>query len=348
LHHTVKELYYGSELDTVVSCRKTARKSFLSSETKITVVGPGAMGCLLAACLYRAGHPVSLLDYREDRAGKLAATGIHVESKQDGWNARPRVTADPTALGHQDWIVFLVKAGQTSEAASRISSMIGPGTMGLTLQNGLGHEHILAEALPLDSIALGVTAQGATLLSDGCVRHAGIGPTVLGLVKAGGPKDKLQVLADILEASQWPCSLVQDIYPHVWKKLLVNVGINAVTALTGLPNGALLEHQEAGRLLSRAVEEAWRVSKAHGAGLELSLDEALRMVTNVCAATSRNSSSMLQDRLKKKNTEIDYINGAIVRFGRQLGIDTPVNEALSLLVRLNTRLRWEVSPITGE
>jgi 2-dehydropantoate 2-reductase len=320
----------------------------LRSELKITVVGPGAMGCLLAASLFRAGRPVSLLDYREDRARKLAATGIYVESKRDRWHARPRVTADPTALGPQDWIVFLVKAGQTSEAASRIFSMIGPETMGLTLQNGLGHEHILSKALPLDSIALGVTSQGATLFSDGCVRHAGTGPTVLGLVKAGGQSDRLRVLGDILEASEWPCSLVQDIYPHVWKKLLVNVGINAVTALTGLPNGALLEHQEAARLQKRAVEEAWRVSKAHGADMELCLDEAVRMVTNVCATTSRNRSSMLQDRLKKRTTEIDYINGAVVRFGRQLGIDTPINEALSLLVRLNSRLGWEVSFTTAE
>lgn len=348
MHHTVKELYYESELDTALSCIKAARKSLLKSETRITVIGPGAMGCLLAAHLYRAGCPASLLDYREDRARKLAANGIHVESKQDSWHARPRVTADPAVLGHQDWIVFLVKAGQTAEAASRISSMIGPGTMGLTLQNGLGHERILAEVLPVDSIALGVTAQGATLLSDGCVRHAGAGLTVLGLAKAGGPEDRLRVLVDILEASHWPCSLVQDIYPHVWKKLLVNVGINAVTALTGLRNGALLEHREALRLLEKAVEEAWRVSEAYRAGTGLSLDEALRTVTNVCAATSRNKSSMLQDRLKKRNTEIDYINGAIVRLGRELDIDTPINEALSLLVRLNTRLGWEATPMTGD
>ena len=134
--------------------------------------------------------------------------------------------------------------------------------------------------------------------------------------------------------------MVEDIYPHIWRKLLINVGINALTALSGLTNGNLLQYPESMRLQELAVGEAWELSRKKDIKTDLTRKEALELVRSVCKATAENKSSMLQDRIKCRSTEIDYINGAVIAMGKELGVATPVNEVLTLFVRLNSRLEW--------
>jgi 2-dehydropantoate 2-reductase len=308
---------------------------------KITIVGPGAMGCLLSAMLWRSGAAVSLLDYRTDRAHRLQEGGIRVVGSEGTWTGRPRVTEDPSTLEIQDVLVFMVKANRTASAISGLGPVMGPETIAVSLQNGIGHEDVISTAIPLERVALGVTSQGATLMAEGVVRHAGRGPTVAGMARPEHPTPgTLDWFCNLLNQSGWPARTVQDVLPHIWRKLLVNVGINALTALTGLTNGALLEHPDTKTLLGRAVEEAWHVALASGIRTELTLDEAIDSVRQVCRATSANRSSMLQDRIQKRKTEIDYINGAVTRIGGRLGISTPVNETLAGLVRVNSGLGW--------
>ena len=312
------------------------------NQFKLTIVGPGAMGCLLAATLYKQDCPVSLLDYKPDRAERLKKAGIEVMSSKETWTAFPNVTAEPEFFGPQDWVIMFVKAARTADAVKRIGPLIGPGTMVVTLQNGIGHESALSKIVKPEQIALGVTSQGATLLNEGHIRHAGSGPTTLGLViRNPEAKDRLISLATLLNDAGWPSQVVEDIYPHIWRKLIVNVGINALTALCGLTNGKLPQHPESLRLQKLAVAEAWTLSLKKGITLGLSLEDAHDMVNSVCKATAENRSSMLQDRIKNRPTEIDYINGAITGMGRELGVATPVNEVLTLLVRLNSRLGWK-------
>ncbi len=312
------------------------------NQFKLTIVGPGAMGCLLAATLYKQNCPVSLLDYKPDRAERLKKAGIRVTSSKEAWTAFPDITAEPEYFGPQDWVIVFVKAAQTADAVKRIGPLIGPGTLVVSLQNGIGHESTLSKTVKPEQIALGVTSQGATLLNEGHVRHAGSGPTMLGLViRNPEAKNRLISLATLLNNSGWPSQVVEDIYPHIWRKLIVNVGINALTALCGLTNGKLPQHPESLRLQELAVTEAWTLSLKKGIALGLSLEEAHNMVNSVCKATAENRSSMLQDRIKSRPTEIDYINGAITEMGKELGVATPVNEVLTLLVRLNSSLGWK-------
>jgi len=300
------------------------------------------MGCLLAAMLNKQNCLVSILDYRPDRAKRLKKAGIKVTSSKKVWTAFPNVTTEPESLSPQDWVIVFVKAAQTADAVKRIDPLIGPGTLVVSLQNGIGHESTLSKIVKSEQIALGVTSQGATLLDEGHIRHAGSGPTTLGLVILNSKaKNRLISLATLLNDAGWPSQVVEDIYPHIWRKLIVNVGINALTALCGLTNGKLPQHPESLRLQELAVAEAWTLSSKKGITLGLSLEEAHDMVNSVCKATAENRSSMLQDRTKKRPTEIDYINGAITGMGRELGIATPVNEVLTLLVRLNSRLGWK-------
>ena len=237
---------------------------------------------------------------------------------------------------------MFVKAVQTADAVKHIGPLIGPGTLVVTLQNGIGHESTLSKIVKSEQIALGVTSQGATLLNEGHVRHAGSGPTTFGLVIHNPEtKERLISLATLLNDAGWPSQVVEDIYPHIWRKLIVNVGINALTALCGLTNGKIPQYQESVRLQELAVAEAWTLSLKKDIALGLSLKEAHDMVNSVCKTTAENRSSMLQDRIKNRLTEIDYINGAITGMGKELGVATPVNEVLTLLVRLNSRLGWK-------
>ncbi|MEA3386504.1 MAG: 2-dehydropantoate 2-reductase [Thermodesulfobacteriota bacterium] len=315
------------------------------NQLKLTIVGPGAMGCLLAAMLYKQDCPVSILDYKPDRAERLKKAGIQItSSKKAVWTAFPNITAEPGSLSPQDWVIVFVKAAQTADAVRRIGPMIGPETLIVSLQNGIGHESTLSKTVKPEQIALGVTSQGATLLNEGYVRHAGSGPTTLGLIIHNPEaKDRLLSLVTLLNNSGWPSQIVKDIYPHIWRKLIVNVGINALTALCGITNGKLPQHPESLRLQELAVAEAWTLSLKKDIALGLSLKEAHNMVNSVCRATAENRSSMLQDRIKNRPTEIDYINGSIAGMGKELGVATPVNEVLTLLVRLNSRLGWKNS-----
>ncbi|NIA08213.1 MAG: 2-dehydropantoate 2-reductase [Nitrospiraceae bacterium] len=312
------------------------------SGSKVTIIGPGAMGCLLAGSLCHYGHPVSILDYREGRAKRLRKRGIQVSGRKT-WRVFPEVAIKPEALGPQDWVIVSVKAGQTSNAVRGIDPLIGPETRVLSLQNGIGHESVLSKVVGSRQLALGTTAQGATLLDEGYVRHAGRGRTVLGSASQNPEtRQHLVSLAILLSSAGWPSQVVEDIYPYIWRKLIINVGINALTALSGLTNGELLQHRESIYLQNLAVTEAWKLSKKKGINLGLGLEETIEMVRSVCRATSQNRSSMLQDRINARPTEIDYINGAITEWGERLGIATPINRTLTLLVRMNSQLDWQV------
>jgi 2-dehydropantoate 2-reductase len=300
------------------------------------------MGCLLAAMLYSHDCPVSLLDYKPDRAERLKKAGIRIVSSKEAWTAFPNVTAEPGSLGTQNCVIVFVKAVQTVNAIDRIGPLIGPGTLVVSLQNGIGHEPALSKVAKPEHIVLGITSQGATLLNEGHVRHAGSGPTTLGLViHSTEAKDRLISLTALLNDAGWPSQVVEDIYPHIWRKLIVNAGINALAALFGLTNGKLSRYPESLRLQELAVTEAWMLSLKKGIALGLTIEEAHDMVNSVCKTTAGNRSSMLQDRIKNRPTEIDYINGAITEMGKKFGVATPVNEVLTLLVRLNSRLGWK-------
>ena len=203
---------------------------------------------------------------------------------------------------------------------------LAPDGLALTLQNGLGNAETLRQALGAERVALGVTTSGATLLGPGRVRPAGDGPVTIQQHSAVGP------LSEILGADAgFTVEFVQDAQALLWGKLLINAAINPLTALLGVPNGVLLQRPSALRLMAEAAGEAQAVAAALGVALPYS--DPLETIRAVAQRTAENRSSMLQDVQRRAPTEIDAINGAIVRLGEQTGIPTPVNQALWLLVR---------------
>ena len=318
------------------------------------------MGSLLSFYLC-AQAEVWLLDPWREHVAAIRGAGLCCERDGAAETRHPRATSDPAEIGACDAVLVLVKAHQTAWAAERAIYLLKPDsitdkvtrwhgdrvttheagitpspphpltlsqTLIVTLQNGVGNRALLAAALGGGRVGQAVTALGATLLGPGRVRHAGQGATVFG---AAPDCAGMAALAELFGACGLPAELADDLDALVWGKLVVNVGINALTALLRVPNGALAELPAARELLAAAVAEAAAVARARGTALPYA--DPLAHVLAVAQATAANRSSMLQDVLRGSPTEIATINGAVVREGARLGVPTPVNQALALLVQ---------------
>jgi 2-dehydropantoate 2-reductase len=208
----------------------------------------------------------------------------------------------------------------------------------VTVQNGLGNEAILKSHFGPERTAAGVTAQGATFLGPGRVRHAGRGPTHVCMSDRNN--GRLAPLVEALNRAGLETHLEEEIENLIWSKLIINVGINALTALVGVPNGQLLGSEATAGLLGELVEEAVKVARA--LGVRLAYEDPLARVREVAELTGKNRSSMLQDFDNRRATEIDFINGAVVREAEARGISVPVNRTVTQLIKaVEARFRRE-------
>lgn len=298
---------------------------------RIAVVGAGALGCLLAGFLkIKTKEEVWLYDNQASRAARIKESGIKVEGISGSHQAKVGVSSDTAEIGVCDFVIICVKSYSTEDACKEIKGLVGEKTFIVTLQNGIGNVQILNDYFGPEKVIAGITNHGSTLLGPGHVRHAGRGETIIG--KSDGKlSGALRDLQNILTKAGFETKISKDIDSVIWGKLVINVGINALTAITRLNNGRLTEYEEVRSLLRAAVQEAAKIVKRKR--IKLAYDDPIQKVESVCKATAQNSSSMLQDVMNKKRTEIDFINGAVVRQGKALGIATPVNEVLTNLVK---------------
>ncbi|MEW6388510.1 MAG: 2-dehydropantoate 2-reductase [Thermodesulfobacteriota bacterium] len=298
---------------------------------KIAVVGPGALGCLLAVFFREAGEDVSLVDYRPERARYLQEQGILLKTL-DG---RQQVVRVPVALapeiGPVDLTIIAVKTYQTDTTNSELAYLMGGGGITLTLQNGLGNLETIAQAVGPERLLAGIIYVGATRPRDGEVIYAGLGPIYLGAPRGShvAPAEIQEAVAAFRQAGL-ECQARENIEAMLWEKLLVNVGINPLTALLRVPNGALLDLPQAWELAVAAATEAAAVARAAGLILTTEPEASLRQV---CRATAANRSSMLQDILADRPTEIEALNAQVATRGAALGVPTPINHLLTRLIR---------------
>ncbi len=191
----------------------------------------------------------------------------------------------------------------------------------------------------------GVTSHGAILIKEGHIRHAGSGETIIGRPD-GKIFGDLRKIANVFNEAKIKTKMTKDIKSVIWSKLIINVGINSLAAVTHLKNGQLVKFDGTKEILRQSVSEATRVAKRKG--MKLLYDDPLQKVESVCAATSSNICSTLQDVLLKRPTEIDSINGAISRHARSLGIKTPVNDMLFAIVKtIESTYEKQVHPHTN-
>ena len=304
---------------------------------KIGIVGAGAMGSLYGGMLSNiSGCSVFLIDPWEAHVNAIKQRGLTIERTDEPDMTCTNLTAvtDAGKVGICDLAIIFVKSTLTGTAIQSNRAIFGDDTAVLTLQNGLGNIEQIESNLGGRNIIAGTTAQGATLLEPGRIRHAGTGRTVIGELD-GCLSERLSALKCLFDSAGADTDLSENVIGLIWDKLLVNVGINALTAITRQKNGNLLEYEEIERVLESAVLEG--VAVAHTKGIALGYEDAVAHAKAVCAATAANKSSMLQDILNKRQTEIETINGAIMKEGAALGVETPANAILYRLIKFFER-----------
>ena len=297
---------------------------------KIVVAGPGSIGSLFASYLSKSKEEIWLLDKDKARAEKLNQKGISIEGVSGTWQAKVRVSANPEEIGESDLLLVCVKSYDTKELIIYARPIIGADCAVLTLQNGIGNVEIISELLRGQNVFAGITSQGANLIEPGILHHAGFGETVIGSLD-GKLTAQLREIRQLFNGVGIPARLSRDIKGALWSKLIINVGINALSAITRLRNGELLEFEGTRSIMRQAVSEATKIAKRKR--IKLQFDDPLAKLEAVCSATAKNISSMLGDVLKQKRTEIDFINGVILRQGQGLGISVPTNSFLFDLVK---------------
>ena len=296
---------------------------------KIAILGAGAIGSLFGALLWESGEDIVLIG-RKKHVEAIRSRGLKISGISGERIVKPKAVTTTQEVGKVDLIIISVKSYDTEQAAKDALNMVHPDTVVLTIQNGLGNIEKLSEIIGEKHVIGGVTMQGSTFIKPGEIYHAGKGPTIIGELN-GEITDRVKRIAETFNKAKIETKITRNIRGVLWDKIIINAGINALTAITRMKNGELLKVSEIKKTMIEAVKEAVNVAKA--LNIKLEVEDHVKKVIEVVEATANNKSSMLQDIERGKKTEIDFINGAIVKLGKKLGIKPPVNEILTALVK---------------
>jgi 2-dehydropantoate 2-reductase len=295
---------------------------------RVCVIGAGAIGSLFAAHLAKVVD-VLVLTRRNEHAQELNDRGLKVSGRHD-FTARVTAAADPDELPEFDVGIIATKANGVEDAAASLAGRFPAATI-MTVQNGLGAEEIVHShgAWPLISA---VTFMSGTKHSDTHVEYILDTPTWLGPYGAT-PFDRVEELARLLVESGLEAEALPDLRPAQWSKLIFNATVNGVAALTGLPHDARFAAEGAesdlGRLVHALVDEGERVAMAEGVVLH---DDPWEMNVLATKRGSAHYPSMLEDVEARRPTEVELINGALVREAERHGVDAPLQNAVYRLV----------------
>jgi 2-dehydropantoate 2-reductase len=292
----------------------------------ILIVGTGALASLFAARLAAKDNAVTMLGTWREGLAALRQHGVMLVQPDGSQQAYPVFATDDSkdCEGAKHALV-LVKSWQTQRAALQLAQCLADNGVALTLQNGVGNQETLAKELSEVRVALGVTTTGATLLSSGRVRPGGEG-----IISIGG-HPRVDPVVNLLSEVGFNVEVLDNVDTLIWGKLVVNAAINPMTAILQVPNGELLVRDSARRLSADLAREVAAVAKAQD--IQLAFDDPVAISEMVMEKTATNKSSMFQDVQRGAPTEIDAICGAVVEVGERLGVKTPVNRALWLLIR---------------
>lgn len=293
--------------------------------------GAGAMGSVFGGRLAQAGHDVVLVDVWQEAVQEIVRSGLTLESPYGSTEViRVKATSSPDGLEPVDLVLVFVKCYHTESAVRAAIPLLAPSTTVLTLQNGWGNGEVIARIVGPERVLVGVTYHSATVLGPGRVRHTGRGPTYLGELDAR-VSGRAEEIARILTEADLAATATAEVVREIWAKLSLNVCTLPTAALLGFRAGQLLRHEGTRRLMRALLEEA--VLAARAEGVELDGEERWEALCALLSRAQDAKPSMLQDVERRRRTEIDVINGAVVRVGEAHGIPTPYNGTMVWLVR---------------
>jgi 2-dehydropantoate 2-reductase len=316
----------------------------MSTETRalrnVVIVGAGAMGCLFAARLQKVGATVTLIDNNAQRLALIAKEGLELVDDSGSHSCRPGTSLAQDSRGPVDLVVLFTKGMHSAAAVSSIAQLAQFKPIALTLQNGLGNAEILADTFGADRVLKGTAHVPADLAPPNKVVSHGFAD-----VHVGGHVTAAQGLADpvaeLFTRGGFKTVVSHNIEADVWEKLAFNAALNALAMITQSINGAL--GVAGGRRIARAIVQE-TVSVAGKIGLHLVAEQIEQTIDMALVQHPLHKASMLQDRENGRPSEIENINGAIVRVGEKYGVATPVNATLADLVRIIEAAQPSSSP----
>lgn len=289
----------------------------------IAIMGAGAVGCYYGAMLARAGHAVTLIA-RPDHVAALAARGLVFEARGKTETLPVTATTDPSGVAGAEIVLFCVKSGDTESAGREIAPHLRADATILSLQNGVDNAQRLQEVLGRPVIATAVYV-ASEMAGPGHVRHHGRGELVIG---AGRPSERI---ATVFGQAGIATEVSANVLGALWTKLIVNCAYNALSAIPQLPYGRMIAVEGVRASMADIVAECLAVAKACDIAIP---DGILDTVLGLAAAMPEQSSSMAHDLARGRRSEIDHLNGYVVRMGEARGIPTPANRLLTVVVKL--------------
>lgn len=294
----------------------------------ILIVGPGALGGLLASMLTmgkKVGDTISLLDYNRSRAEEISRHGLRYDKNGATKNFQIEAFANPNDIDRVDAVFLCVKSYDVEKSLQFCSPLLHHDCLVIFMQNGIAHLNQEKHAGDATTV-FATTTEGSTCYGPGHIFHAGVGSSFLGFQNAP-PPTHLLLLSKVVERMRsggMTATITESIRTKIWAKLFINVGINALTVIHDCSNGDLLTIPEAQQQMLAAIEETKAVATAEKILVSTPFEDTI----GVCKATAKNISSMLQDVRKERKTEIEAINGEVVSLAQHHGLEAPMNAQL--------------------
>jgi 2-dehydropantoate 2-reductase len=295
---------------------------------KVAVMGAGAVGGYYGAMLARAGHEVVLIA-RPQHVERIARDGLRLQTTRFDEQVRLAASSEPSAVQGADLVLFCVKSGDTEVAGALIKPHLAPDALVLCLQNGVDNADRLRAVLPQHAVAAAVVYVAVEMAGPGHVKHHGRGELVI--EPAGSTSVSSEAVAQALIAAGVPTDISSNVRGALWAKLILNCAYNAVSAITQLPYGKTVAGDGIRDVMRDVVAECLAVAQAQGVQVAGDVQAA---VAGLAASMPSQLSSTAQDLARGKRSEIDYLNGLIVKRGEALGVATPANRVLWALVKL--------------
>lgn len=301
---------------------------------KIVMLGAGALGSTIGGTLAIGGNDVHFVDMWQEHVDLINKDGLHMTNEKEDWYVRvdARTTAD--TIGEADLVIVLVKSFATKQAVEQLkqTNVIGKNTLVMSLQNGLGNEETIASVIGSENVISGKTYVGGRLIQAGYISAGVQGKwTYIGELN-GEITDRIQTVCNVFNDAGLLCEVSDNIKGLIWDKLLINVAAGALCGITRLPYGPLYEEDYIKDVAVAVIQEGIQVAKAAGVVLK-SEDPQYPWVAASEGLPGTFKTSILQSLELKRPTEIDFINGSIVEWGKKYGIATPVNQTLVACVK---------------
>jgi len=301
---------------------------------KITVVGAGAMGGLFGGLLAEGGLDVTLVDAWPEHIAAINSNGLRIVGVGGDRAIEVKATTDASEVRTADVVLFQCKAFANETAAKSVKHLFGGATVAITFQNGLGNEQTLGAILGAQNVLGGLTAQAGLAEGPGVVRNFGDLPTYIGEM-AGGLSERAVAIAKAFTAHGLPVSASAEIKRDKWKKLLGNVALGAISAVTDMRSVEIMRVPELQEIVFRAVDEAAAVAAQEGVALDVveAREVLMKLVDTSGGGTGNSKSSMREDIIRRRRTEIDTIHGAVARLARQHKVATPTIDTMVAMVK---------------